>query len=105
MTEKQFPEGISAYKPNPNAPEFIIADILVKKDFIAYFNTNSKHGEMRLQVKLSKGGKYYIDINDYQKPSTVPEVKKEIKEILSNEPETTSEGFDGEVINPDDIPF
>lgn len=100
--DNKFPQGISVYPPNENAPKFIKADVVVGRDFVAYFNEHQKMGKLRLQLKESKAGKLYLEVNTYEKPTTVDKVKEEINEILNK---TTSQGVDGEIINVDEIPF
>lgn len=81
--DNKFPQGISVYPPNEKAPKFIKADVVVGRDFVAYFNEHQKMGKLRLQLKESKAGKLYFEINTYEKPSNVPEVKEQIREILN----------------------
>lgn len=69
--EKQFPQGIIFKKPRDGAPDFIKGNISVKKDeFISYLGTLDKDNEWaNFDLKLSKGGKLYLDLNDWKPES------------------------------------
>ena len=71
MAELEFLHGIRVYKPN--APEFIIADIDIEtSDLMAWLHSQGER--VKLTVKLSKSGTYYVQVNDFK-------VKEEIKEL------------------------
>lgn len=59
-----FPQGISAFKPNDKAPSFIKANISIKKaDLIDWLN--SQGDTVKLDLKESREGKYYLSVNDF----------------------------------------
>ncbi len=73
-TETKFPTGISGFKPNENAPSFVKGDIVIKdkREFIEWLGARPEQ-DLRLQLLESKGGKYYLAINDYKaKASEAP---------------------------------
>lgn len=75
MAEAIFPIGIRAYKPNSNAPEYIIAELDIQRDdFLAWLHSQGER--VKLTVKLSKTGAYYVQVNDFK-------VKEEVKELDS----------------------
>lgn len=75
MAEAIFPTGIRAYKPNSNAPEYIIAELDIQRDdFLAWLH--SQGDRVKLTVKLSKTGTYYVQVNDFK-------VREEIKGLDS----------------------
>lgn len=84
MSEKEFPEGLAAFKPHDNAPDFVIADLSVTRKDLGNWLRGKTEDKIRLQVLESKKGTYYVAVNDY-KP----------KEPDQQKPD----GFD------DDIPF
>ena len=61
-----FPNGIKAFKPNDKAPEFVKADILINKSELIQW-LGDKDNEVKLTLKLSKGGTYYLEVNEYKK--------------------------------------
>lgn len=83
MTDTKFADGLSIYPPNEKAPDFVKGDLVITSEFIPFFNANQKQGKLRLQLKVSKAGKLYAEINTYEKPTTIPEVKGQIREILN----------------------
>lgn len=73
--ESVFPEGIIVFKPREGAPDFILCDIIITPDTLAtWLNNNqeqlseTKYGEqLKLQLKESKSGSYYLSVNNYGK--------------------------------------
>ncbi len=60
-----FPEGIRVFKPNEKAPDFVKGTLTVNGEFIEWYQNNNKDGEVRLDIKESKNGKYYLSKNEY----------------------------------------
>jgi hypothetical protein len=94
--EKIFAQGMMFRPPSPNAPAFILGGLSIKVDeFVAFLqahNTNS--GWITIDIKESKGGKWYCELNTY-KPERPDVVKEAEAPVESTEDE----------INPDGIPF
>ena len=61
-----FPNGIKAFKPNDKSPEFVKADILINKSELIRW-LDDKDNEVKLTVKLSQKGTYYLEVNEYKK--------------------------------------
>jgi hypothetical protein len=68
--ETTFPEGIRAFKPTPNAPQWIISDLTINKAELLVWLQNQPN-EVKLQVCLSKKDTFYLRINDW-KPTEKP---------------------------------
>ena len=65
-TEKIFADGLIV-KRNENAPEFVICNLSVKVgEFINFIQQHQSNGWVNLQVKQSKGGKYYCEVDTWQ---------------------------------------
>lgn len=67
--EKKFIDGLRVFKPRDNAPEWIQANgVINNKELIAYLQARLNAGEesTRFDVKLSKGGKFYAELNDWK---------------------------------------
>lgn len=78
MTDKEFPEGFGIFLPHKNAPDFVIADISITpvefgKWLKEKYNANPDD-KVRLQVLRSRGGKYYVAVNDFKPKSDAPAV-------------------------------
>ena len=67
---KVFADGF-IFKRNETAPEFVIGGISVKVDEATKFlSVNAKNGWVNLDVKQSKGGKYYMELNTFEPKSS-----------------------------------
>ena len=72
MKDKTFADGF-LFSKNPQAPEFVVGKLsLVVDDAVKFLreHTDSK-GWVNLDIKQSKAGKYYLELNTWK-----PEVDK-----------------------------
>ena len=69
MAEKQFPNGIRAFKPNEKAPSFVKADLTINKAELTTW-LQSQPDTIRLSVKESQKGTYYVEVNTFEPKST-----------------------------------
>lgn len=66
--EKIFADGIRFQGPGPKAPQFVKGKISVKVDaFINFLQTHAKNGWVNLDLKESKKGVLYLELNAWQK--------------------------------------
>ena len=66
QTEKVFASGF-LFKRNENAPEWVIGSQSIKVDeAIAFLQENQNNGWVNLQVKKSKGGKFYMELDTWE---------------------------------------
>ena len=81
--EKVFADGF-IFKRNENAPDWVVGSLAVKcEEAIAFLKTNHKNGWCNLNINLSKGGKYYVELDtfvpkkqeEYRSPTPQPEKK------------------------------
>ena len=80
QTEKVFADGF-IFKRNENAPEFVVGAMSIKVDeAMAFLAQNESNGWVNLNVKKSKGGKFYMELDTW-KPKT-----EKVAEILSEKP-------------------
>lgn len=79
---KEFVTGAFAYK-RENSPAFIIANLSFNEKFIDYLKNHfNEKGYVNLDLKLSKEGKMYLDLNDWKpSDSTTPIRQEEIPTI------------------------
>lgn len=64
--DKIFAEGF-IFKRSEKAPDFVVGNISVKnEDGIAFLKKHEKNGWTNLQVKTSKEGKYYIELDTFE---------------------------------------
>jgi len=72
MAEKNFVDGMKVTR-NEKAPDFVKASIGVNiGDFLVWANKNSKNGWVNFQIKESKGGKLYAELDTWEKKSENP---------------------------------
>tara|TARA_R110002020_G_scaffold193468_17_gene393892 strand:+ start:1152 stop:1451 length:300 start_codon:yes stop_codon:yes gene_type:complete len=76
--EKIFADGFS-FQRNENAPDFVIGKVKIKMDqALPWLKQNaSKDGWVNLDVKQSKGGKFYLELDQWQ--PKMSEKKNELK--------------------------
>lgn len=73
MEQKVFAKGFS-FKRNDNAPEFVVGKLSLKADeAIQFIKDNSQTGWVNLDVKKSKEGKYYIELDTFNQKNKVEE--------------------------------
>ena len=69
--EVKFVKGMIFKKPGENAPDFIKGNISVKVDeFTEFMNENVSNGWINIDLKKSREGKLYLQLNDYKKEVT-----------------------------------
>ena len=79
--ETIFADGF-IFKRKENAPEFVVGSQSIKvEEAIAFLQANQKNGWVNLDIKQSKGGKYYCQLDTWQ-PKSKGE-KKDVMEVVS----------------------
>jgi hypothetical protein len=90
--EKVFIKGMTVKAPRENAPSFVKASIGINiKDLVAFLG--GFHSEwINIDIKESKGGKWYAELNTWQKGD------------VKSEPIATIE-YPTDEVNDGDVPF
>jgi hypothetical protein len=88
--DKKFVDGLIIKPPRDNAPEFVKGSISIKRKELGNWLRAEMDDWINLDIKVSKGGKWYAEVNTW-KPDNQPALP--VKEA---EPEPD---FD------DDVPF
>jgi len=71
MTEKIFASGMYFDRPHENVPDFVKGKISVKvSEFIPFVEKHADRGYVNLDLKESKGGKLYLELNTWKKDAT-----------------------------------
>jgi len=98
MKNKIFAEGIIFKKPDEKTPNFVKGKISIKvAEFIAFLEKNKSGEWVNLNVKESKGGKWYLELDTW-KPD-----KDKTKDNLQDKAKTIE--YPKETIDPDEILF
>lgn len=63
--EQKFVDGLRVYAPRDNAPDFVIADLVIEHDDFSDWLAD-RGDKVRITIKRSKGGKLYAVENDYK---------------------------------------
>lgn len=80
--EKIFVDGMIV-KRNPNAPDFVICNLSLKcEELVAFMRKHHKDKWVNVQVKQSKGGKYYAELDTWQ-PTDGEHAKKGMQDARS----------------------
>lgn len=111
METQKFIDGFYANKPHENAPDFVIANLKWDNGMLqAFIGQQVAKGKQttQMQIKLSKAGKYYAEIDNYEPKENRPEVVTEAMQAKKDEDAFNALGkvdYPEDEINPDDIPF
>lgn len=96
---KNFVDGLIV-KRNEKAPTWIVCGLSFKaEEFVKYIMANAKNNWLNVDVKLSKGGKYYAELNTYEK-GAAPKVEEKVETI-----EYPTEPAKEDEVTPENIPF
>lgn len=99
MSESKFVDGMIV-KRNDKAPDFVIANLSFKAgEFVAFLGDNAVKGWLNVDIKRSKAGKLYAQVNTWTKDK---KFDKEFDKKMAEE--DTIEYGKGDT-NPDEIPF
>jgi hypothetical protein len=63
--EIEFVNGLSVKAPHENAPSFVKANLSIKVDDLKEW-LNTKSGWVNIDVKESKGGKWYAQVSTFK---------------------------------------
>jgi hypothetical protein len=72
MADKKFVSGIKVYKPRDNAPSFVKANLVIDKQSLVSFLDDQAGNELRVVLKESQKGTYYLEVDSYQQSSAQP---------------------------------
>lgn len=101
--EKIFAAGMIYRAPHAKAPSFVLAEISIKtEEFVPFLEAHTKpDGWVNLQVKESKGGKLYVELNHYTRDADATRRPSR----GSEEGESPLADYPQDDIKPEDSPF
>jgi len=75
--EKVLPEGVRVFPKHPNAPDFVLASVVITmNDLFEFCKKNPQliseyqgKKQIKLQLLKSREGKPYMVVDNYQRPS------------------------------------
>jgi hypothetical protein len=92
MSEVEFVNGLIVKKPHDNAPDFVKCGISINRKSLMEWLAGRGDEWINLQVKESKEGKWYAQVDTWKPKDKIDEVKAAIKD----------DGFDSDL---SDLPF
>jgi len=95
---KEFVDGLIVKAPRDGAPDFVKASISIKRKDLGNWLRSKDDEWINIDVKESKGGKYYAEVNNW-KPSQ--EQRDDLKQAAQGEKTPAQELDDF----GDDVPF
>lgn len=93
--EKSFVKGLFAYEPRDTAPDFIKCDLSLNPKSLAAWLAGQKEEWVKVQVKVSKNGKWYAEVNNWKPEKAAGTAKGDDNFKLKVDP----------AFSTDDIPF
>jgi hypothetical protein len=99
MADKIFADGLHYELPAASAPAWLKGKLSVRvADFIDFLKAHqNERGFVNIDIKQSKGGNYYCELNQYRNG------KKPEHADIEKDPDVGNSHYEGP--NPDDIPF
>jgi hypothetical protein len=67
MSDKEFIDGFRVNKPHEKAPDFVIASGSFKVEELQKWLSTKQTEYVNFDIKLSKKGSYYAEVNNWQK--------------------------------------
>ncbi len=97
MADKIFPDGIIFKKPREGAPDFVKGSLSFKVDeAVAFLKEHQNKGWVNLDLKKSKAGKLYLELNTFNREPPEKELTSEkvnqIKDIKAAARKKQEEG-------------
>ena len=74
--ETNFPQGIFAKQPHPNAPDFVKASISLKRAEAIQWLQNQPGEWVNLDIKEGRSGKWYAAVNQFEPKQGAPQQPK-----------------------------
>ncbi len=100
-----FVDGLFAKAPNEKAPDFVKGRLSIKRDEFATWLAGQTEEWINLDIKVSKGGKWYTQVNDW-KPEGKPQgTQNDGPERAFTPPAAPAQPNTATAINVDEIPF
>ena len=82
--EKQFVDGLRAFKPNEKSPDFIKANVVIHTaDLVKWLETQPE--KIKIDLKESQKGSWYMEVNTW-KPTAEPTPQPTNDELLEDVP-------------------
>ena len=72
MAEAEFADGLIVKAPRDGAPDFVKGSISIKRKDLGNWLRGKEEDWINLDIKESKGGKWYAQVNDWKPKEDAP---------------------------------
>lgn len=89
----QFIDGVRIYPPSEKAPSFVKGNgVMTVSELVPFLQGNHVNGKVRFQIKESKNGGLYMDLDTYvpMNERNIDAIKENINESLGLSEEETN---------------
>lgn len=84
--EKVFIDGMIV-KRHEKAPDFVICNLSLKgEELVPFMRKHQKDGWVNVQVKRSKGGKLYAELDTWEPKEQEPDIKPDAADSFDDDP-------------------
>ena len=97
----EFADGLSVNKPNDKAPHFVKAGLTINSQKLIGWLMAKKEETVRLDIKESKGGKYYASVNSWKPSGNAQQARPQVNTGASFAPQQVA----ANLAPADDDPF
>ncbi len=70
MADVEFVNGLMVKAPHPKAPDYVKGSISIKREKLIEWLSSRDNEWVNIDVKESKGGKWYAAVSNYKKGSS-----------------------------------
>ena len=77
MSEKEFIDGLIVKPPHEKAPDFVKCSISIKRKDLGNWLRGKDEDWINVDVKESKGGKWYAEVNNWKPDSKQESASKD----------------------------
>lgn len=110
MSQNQQSETIFAdgfiFKKRDNAPEFVVGQLSIAvEDAIQFIGQYERDGWVNLDIKQSRGGKYYVELNQFVPKKQQAEKSTQARSATQEAPERSYSKPEVDDNQDDDEPF
>lgn len=101
--EKEFVNGLIVKAPRDGAPEFVKGAISIRREELITFLSGKTDDWINLDIKVSKGGKWYAEVNNWKPESQTRQERTQVPEAQASGTSQPAPPIDNAL--DDDIPF
>ena len=85
MSDKEFVNGLLVKPPREGAPDFVKGSLSIRRDEMINFLAQKKEDWINIDIKASKEGKWYAEVNNWKPQQSAPPQENKQKDEFSDE--------------------